>query len=81
MIQEQYYPYPFSANILVLYSYIVFSSLNFNCENCNIIWKNEEPFENHLQQKHNKHICVRCNERIEGKENLDFHFSSKHRAF
>ena len=51
------------------------------CEVCTLIWKENETFMNHMKQKHILHTCVRCNMKIEGKENLDQHFRTKHRAF
>ena len=57
------------------------NSLAFICEVCDRIWKDEEQFENHMKQKHIKHKCVRCNKKVEGKDNLDEHFRAKHRAF
>ena len=56
-------------------------SLVFICEECNQVWTDEEIFENHMKQKHMKHVCVRCKAKLKGKINLDAHFRAKHRAF
>ena len=57
------------------------SSISYVCEQCNLMWTKEEPFDQHMKQKHTNHVCVRCNLKVEGKDNLDQHFRSKHRAF
>ena len=57
------------------------SSLAFVCESCSKIWKDEDQFEKHMEQKHIIHTCVRCKAKMQGKENLDEHFRTKHRAF
>ena len=56
-------------------------SLVYICESCDQVWTDEETFEHHMKLKHMIHACVRCNERLEGKNNLDAHFRAKHRAF
>ena len=56
-------------------------SLTFICEDCEQIWKDETIFENHSNRKHKTHTCVRCNAKVEGKDRLDEHFRTKHRAF
>ena len=56
------------------------SSLSFVCEKCNKIWKDEDGFEKHMEQKHIKQTCIRCKVKLEGKENLDEHFRTKHKS-
>ena len=40
-----------------------------------------DNFEEHMQQKHTKHTCVRCSAKLESKDMLDAHFRAKHKAF
>ena len=47
------------------------NGFTFTCEFCSILWRDEEAFEDHMQQKHTNHTCVRCNMKVEGKEKLD----------
>ena len=57
------------------------SYLRFVCDICIEMWTEEEPLEQHMHQKHEKQICVRCNSTFEGKENLNKHYRAEHRAF
>ena len=57
------------------------NSFTFVCEDCQMKWIEKEPFKKHMNEKHIRHICVRCRETLEGKENLDKHFKTRHRAF
>ena len=56
-------------------------SLIYICEDCNQVWTDEKPFEDHTQKTHEIHGCVQCNGKLEGKNNLDAHFRAKQRAF
>ena len=55
--------------------------ITFICESCDLIWREEEPFTQHMNRKHNNHLCKRCKLKVEGKDNLDEHFRTKHKAF
>ena len=57
------------------------SSLEYICKLCDLFWKGEDKFNQHMRLKHEIMRCVHCNLELRGKEGLDIHFRTKHRAF
>ena len=56
-------------------------SILYICEECDICWKNEDACNQHMKLKHDIIKCVRCNLEFKGKECLDIHHRTEHRAF